>query len=911
MIPLSVRMTGWMRYRERQTADFSGGTLIAICGENGAGKSSIFDAITYALYGTHRLGKQHADQLISQGADRLAVEFEFEADGRRYLLRRSHGKRESEREHGFWCWDEGAADWTQVAGTEKKDALERTIASIVRISEPAFMSSFLLQQGEATQFLDADPKDRFEIISSLIGLVEYKKLEERARTAQRGAKMLLDKCVDDLKGFEGVDDEALARHRTDAAEAFNRDATAAQALADAKTAADDARRHAALAAEAEALDVRIASAAHDMAAIDIGALIAVRDQRSAAARDAAKLTKSAEAEYKRATSAERGAHELQSATRAVLDRRREIAARDERLRAYDEQLRALPEAESRAAEIEAIKDALPALRQLNEAQEQREKLAADDPVVLLARLRAESDALNAAGGAIDSDAASAEAARDATQQAAAEAEAAAAQLKRQIDARTAASAESTCSRCGQPIDKKRAREEIDELNARCSGAGQEAETARAGAGAAARAFADVRRRQQQHRDNAAALARKIDAAQSHVGELERAATAVTARMADLERVAPKEMLAAARDAEDAAATARLIGVHGDAPKQAKAALAARDELRHVGTKRTAEEGERKRAADALAIDEAKLDGRMGDIETAEAAHVAAKSRLDDAEIGLNQARADADAASGDERTAETALNDAGERRNKLVLHHTGWAAERKSKLGEIDKIPVQHRIVPSDAQRAAQDASARAKAAREEMLVRQNALTNLEARFDELGRMQRSKAETEERLRLLRKLVRLLGKDGLQGLLVTNALNAITSAANAFLQRLTGGSLRLTIKRDGDKLDLMAVDSTCMREPRSVKALSGSQKFRCAVAIASGIGQYAGAGGMRSIVIDEGFGSLDQAGQQLMVQELKQLATHMDKVIVVSHLEAFTNPDDFPHRLVVTTSGDGSRISSG
>jgi DNA repair exonuclease SbcCD ATPase subunit len=45
-----------------------------------------------------------------------------------------------------------------------------------------------------------------------------------------------------------------------------------------------------------------------------------------------------------------------------------------------------------------------------------------------------------------------------------------------------------------------------------------------------------------------------------------------------------------------------------------------------------------------------------------------------------------------------------------------------------------------------------------------------------------------------------------------------------------------------------------------------------------------------------------------MVDELRQLSTHMDKVIVVSHLDAFTNRDNFPDQILVETVGDGSRI---
>ena len=67
-----------------------------------------------------------------------------------------------------------------------------------------------------------------------------------------------------------------------------------------------------------------------------------------------------------------------------------------------------------------------------------------------------------------------------------------------------------------------------------------------------------------------------------------------------------------------------------------------------------------------------------------------------------------------------------------------------------------------------------------------------------------------------------------------------------------------------------------------------------------------GAGGMRSIVIDEGFGSLDEIGQDQMVEELTALALHMDKVIVVSHLEAFRDREHFPFRLQVEKVGNSS-----
>jgi exonuclease SbcC len=189
-------------------------------------------------------------------------------------------------------------------------------------------------------------------------------------------------------------------------------------------------------------------------------------------------------------------------------------------------------------------------------------------------------------------------------------------------------------------------------------------------------------------------------------------------------------------------------------------------------------------------------------------------------------------------------------------------------------------------------------------------VSTTEERLRQKAELERQLSIAMRRQQLYTKLSRLLGKTGLQGALVTEALGTITSHANSFLQRLTGGSLQLILKKGAgnDELDLQGIDTSCMTEARSVHALSGSQKFRCAVAIAFGIGQYAGAGGMRSVVIDEGFGSLDEIGQQEMVEELKNLANHMDKVIVVSHLEAFRDRDNFPYQLHVDKTGGTSLI---
>jgi DNA repair exonuclease SbcCD ATPase subunit len=122
--------------------------------------------------------------------------------------------------------------------------------------------------------------------------------------------------------------------------------------------------------------------------------------------------------------------------------------------------------------------------------------------------------------------------------------------------------------------------------------------------------------------------------------------------------------------------------------------------------------------------------------------------------------------------------------------------------------------------------------------------------------------------------------------------------ANAVLDRLSGGQLylRLSGQADGEgssakALELEAFNRATGEKPINVAFLSGSQKFRVAVSLALGIGQYASRRHrpIESVIIDEGFGCLDRQGRQVMIQELQNLRGQMRCILLVSHQEEFAD----------------------
>src|SRR5437763_4968706 len=89
MIPQRVKLSGFLSYKDEQEVRLDGSPLWMLSGTNGSGKSSIFDAVTYALFGHHRGGSIQAAELVNKESTTLTVEFDFTIEGAPFRIKRT------------------------------------------------------------------------------------------------------------------------------------------------------------------------------------------------------------------------------------------------------------------------------------------------------------------------------------------------------------------------------------------------------------------------------------------------------------------------------------------------------------------------------------------------------------------------------------------------------------------------------------------------------------------------------------------------------------------------------------------------------------------------------------------------------------------------------------------------------
>ncbi len=403
MRPVLLEMAGFGSFREPTTVDFTAAEYFALIGPTGSGKSTVIDAITFALYGSvPRWDNARTVALaLAPTVARGTVRFVFDVTGRaggteRYVvareLRRAASGGVSVRTARLERLRDPAGTGAVAEETEPvadgAPATTKAVEALLGLPFGDFTTCVVLPQGEFAEFLHTEPRKRQETLVRLLGLGVYdviaKEANAEARSQEQRAQVLTEQLgdyVDDTQAAEQAAAEritalAAVRARVDAATPALTVAAAELAEAEATVGRLSAERSRLSGltppAGLDELATRRASSA--------GALAAARDTLGAAEADDTAAREAVRAAPARGPMEQARRHHAERAGIAA-----ELPGARER------------QAKARASEATAGSDAASARAALDQARATRESAAAAlaEAREVGSRLAAERDALRA------------------------------------------------------------------------------------------------------------------------------------------------------------------------------------------------------------------------------------------------------------------------------------------------------------------------------------------------------------------------------------------------------------------------------------------------------------------------------------------------------------------------------------
>jgi DNA repair exonuclease SbcCD ATPase subunit len=840
MIPKRIVLENFLSFGspETQIVFSDDEPLWVLGGPNGVGKSAVFDAMTYALYGEHRGGASDHASLVRHGANGFRVVFEFEFNGQVYQITRNRPLT-GRPTQSIKQWADGG--WTKSvqlpAASGRQDAIKVWTERTLGVGFAAFKASVLLRQGEADAIITAGGADRLKILKKIIGLEAYESLSDKVHGQTRKCKERLEDLqtqrnastpvsADDIKGAQ----DELGKREEERSKVHEAYAKAVERVPLAKQWATLNTEFKTLNQQIQAADTRARDAVRirgeQARLIDLTAAVPVFRKLLKLRGDivAAGVTLARrKADAKSLTDAKR-AKEL-----------REEISQDQKFVDAADAVRRLKE------ELGAFDPKLD--NQLEDAR----KLVQSKTDALTATLEAKAEALGLLG-----------------------------QAKDRQESFATLEVGVKCSLCGQEVTAKHAKQERDRLTA------------------------EIKRLDKKVRECATKEAAERKDKKAAEDERDRLDKIVRNRDTTKKLLADKEK------------TLRGLGVTAEP-----------DELRSkLDEKQTEVDRLEKEVGDQSLADLPMLKKSLGEVEReaqADERNIATLSGQQSTLLAQLSPRWNGQVEKVDIK-AVNAL-DAEQQRimgagvleqfrqlEQDTAQRDGWA-KRLDELGrQMKDIPLHSHVSVSVAEQQLSEAklaATNANAARDAAKKKADDLVTEAGRFRKLVE---DVAAAEKKSDLHRKLDDLLGKAGLQRELVRSAEREIVRLANDTVQNLSDGELAIELDRGAngdDEAFALQVRRADGPTPIGVNYLSGSQKFRVAVAVALGIGRFAAgqARPLESVIIDEGFGSLDRDGLRCAADELNRLRQHLRRIILVSHQEDFA--DRFPVVIRLTKGENG------
>lgn len=855
MRPLRLELKGFTAFRDAQAIDFEGLDLFAISGPTGSGKSSILDAMTYALYGyVERVGKQ-TGQLVSQGQARMVVTFEFEVGDERFRVTRSTpAARGATRILLERRDDEG---WRQAGeGADRVREANEIIERALGLDYEAFTRSVLLPQGRFAEFLVGDAPERRRILIELLGLELFERLARRTGELRRDVAIAAETNQRLLETeYAGVSSEAVARADAAVREAETREnalgnaEAGARELAERWTKVDGEIRELVSCAN----DARQAAGAAGASARSLEDLAGRMAESEAAAREQTRI----------AVAAAKQAEKVGKA-RANTEKR---WGRAKDLGALQAKAEGLSDARTEVSEAEI---------ELKRASVERPKLekalAAAERGLAAAVARAEAAllALEVANEHLE--------------------EARHADLVAAV--RTGVRVGDACPVCGARVETLPKTPRAKSLQ---------------GAGVA-RAKAQ---------DRAAAANRKLTQAEAARGAAERVLDAADRFAVRLERdlAERREELTALEVTLSAAMGGKLPPDPVTTLGERLARLEELDEAAHraaeAATEAKEEAARAERRRDGVAAEVAEERGRLGAMSVSGLLDRARTVRVPvpmQALVSVLSKVGDAKGAAALGTVADELAGALAALADALDARATQRAESGDALLEEASSIVeglVEHEA--SLGELVDSVAEARRRATAELATARKEAETARE-RLANAGRLTEEVVAQRERASRFDALAKELRADRIIAFLQVEALQVLAATGSEHLSILSGGRYGLRFDED----EFFVVDTWNGEESRSARTLSGGETFLASLALALALSEQVAAlavtakARLDSLFLDEGFGTLDPDTLEVVVEAIEQLGGDGRMVGVVTHVQELAIR--MPARIDVEKSPRGSRL---
>lgn len=847
MIPLKLELYNFLAYRNPGPLDFTGLHLACLAGANGAGKSSLLDAITWSLWGKARARRD--DDLIYGDEPEMQVTLTFMLDGNCYRVMR-YRSRKGRGTSLLNIEVQDGDEWRSLSEPTIKDTQER-IARLLRLDYHTFINSAFLVQGRADEFTQKTPGERKAILSDILGLDIWAMYEERAKRHLRD----LEQEGRQISAQIEIIDEELARKTEYQSELIEAQQTLA-ALA---------RQ----VAEAEAYVQALGEARRDLES-----LRARRDEIQHWVDQGRQEVERLRGDWQRV-------QEQMNSYAGIIDARDEIEDGYARLRMAQEQER---EFGKRLMEQADLRDRLSVLRQATGAAQSRLEAERESLLrqkeALSQRLEASAESEQALEGhrntiaSLEAQESECNALRDdlyAARETRAKLEVTNRGLKIELETLKAqrdqieATTEPVCPLCQQELSEAHRAELLKKLERE----GREKADAYRANREEIEALDEAINRLNRTIERMEGELRRLPAEHEYVARLSAQLEQVAADRRELESI---ELRLA--EVEDALASGSYAG---EALAEQAALLA---ELEKLGYDEAAHRAARDAIADYETFDERKreLDQALKIVPEAKAQ----LARLEE-EIARREGQVSEDQAKRDEvdRSIEAI--------NQQLDELEPWEAEladRRDAQGQAQAQvgAAQQKLNALEAQRQR----------REQLIARQAELAEERGIYEQL---REAFGKDGIPAMIIEATIPEIESEA------NEVLSRMTDGRmhvrfETQREKVTGG-----VK---ETLDIKIADELGTRD---YETFSGGESFRVDFAIRLALSRLlarrAGAQ-LRTLIIDEGFGTQDAQGRERLLEAINSIREEFDLILVITHIEELK--DAFPARIEVTKTPQGSLI---